>query len=559
MLRSLSIKNFTIVTQSTVEFKNGLTVITGETGAGKSIAIDAINFALGGKFDASFQKDKEVESAVSVLFTPPFSNAAVDMLKEWSIDSDEINISRTIAINGRSQVRINGNIVSVQQVKALAPLLIEIHGQHAHQKILRSDEQRRIIDSCLEKKATLNEYFESYRAWNTCCLNIEQLSTERSQRENTQALLEYQKQELSELSPIEGEYEELQLSFNLLSQAEFLLQQHSVFQSLMIDSEELAIIPALEKALKVLSTLTEAQPDLNDKVEKMFNIKEELKDIQRDALRKADSVDIDPEALYKTTERLQHYQRLSKKHKTEPGELFNLLDSVEKTLKSFTISSEKLEQELISLPKKEQKLKESGNKLNEERVNASRKISEFVQSLLPSLNLPYGQFTISIKPLENHFEHGVDDIDFLFSANTGQALSKLSSVASGGELSRLSLLLQLASFNSEGDMTLIFDEVDVGISGGTASAVGKLLKELGKKAQAICISHLPQVSAFADQHLLVIKSHTQKETSSKMITLDFNERVEELARLLGGAMVTDSARINAKDMLECSGIDFKLA
>lgn len=559
MLQSLSIKNFTIITESTVEFEPGLTVITGETGAGKSIAIDAMMFALGGKFDAAYLKDKKLECSVSALFTPPFSTEVIDMLTEWSIEADDIHVSRVITVSGRSQIRINGNIVSLQQIKQLAPFLIDIHGQHDHQKVLRSDEQRNIVDSCLEDKTILKNYVDTYLAWRECNLKIEKLSAEKTQRENTQALLEYQKQELSELSPIEGEYNELQNAFKILSQAEFLLQQHHAFQSVMLDSEEMAILPALEQALRVLVSLTEAQPELSDMADRIIGIKEELKDIQRETLRKSQSIDIDPELLFKTTERLQHYQRLSKKHKTDPGALFELLESVESSLKSFTLSSEQLEQELALLPIKTQELAFAGKMLNEARVTASEKISHFVQQALPSLNLAHGQFTISIKQIDHYFEHGCDEVNFLFSANAGQELARLAAVASGGELSRLSLLLQLASFNNERAISLIFDEVDVGISGGTASAVGNLLKELGEKTQVICISHLPQVSAFADQHILVVKSHTQHETSSEMITLSPQERIEELARLLGGAVISDSARTNAKDMLEYSRRNSKRA
>lgn len=550
MISHLSILNFTIVESVDLSWGQGLSVITGETGAGKSIAMEALHFALGAKSDVSVLRNIEQECRVTLTFIIEEGHKVLDLLHSWGIPAEgEIILVRTLSPQGRSQFRMNGVISSLNQIKELATVLVDLHGQHAHQKLLKQDAQRGYLDSFAGHSLELASYKNSLRHYATHVASIKKSKELGEQAKQLRDLVGYQLAELDELSPQNGELSDLEEQFNILSQAESLLITHQHAQNVLIEQEENPLLKQVELLIKFTSDLEDAQPAAKQISERLIAVNEECKDIQRELSRMAEKVELNPEALHEVSSRIDTYRRMAKKHSVSPYELYEHYVNLQSQSTEFESNTELLHAMEQELPSLLQSVKVAAEQLTFSRRSAAARLTDEIQKALPSLNLPHARFVIDISPSDNFLEHGSDHIEFLFSANQGQSPAGLSKTISGGELSRLSLALQVAVAGKAGADTLIFDEVDVGISGSTASAVGKLLRTLGKNTQVISITHLPQVAACANHHLLVEKIQRDGSTTSSIKPLNRDERINELARLLGAHSITDAARNNAKELL----------
>lgn len=554
MLTQLSISNFTIVEHMDLDLRSGLSVITGETGAGKSIAMDALTFALGAKLDPSAIRAGADQCVISATFELPSAHPACEILQGWGLSNDdnEYVFSRTLTAQGRSQARLNGAVVSLPQLKEIGPFLVDIHGQHAHQQLLKSDVQRDMLDSFAGLEELAANMKKSYHTHQRLVKEIAKLRTAQEQQQQQQDLLEYQLSELAELSPEQGEWAQLEARHTLLSQAEDLLTNHQHAQYLLNDAEEGALLSMLDKLVKITADLAQAQPDVAATHEGLLAVLAECQEYQRDLSRMADRVELDPEALQQISDRLAQYQRLAKKHRLGPDELADHYAALQEQLSSIKGSGEKLLNAEMALPAVEDDMQKAATSLTEARKEAATRLSKTITDNLLPLNMPHAKMHIALQPLSTISDNGAESVQFLFSANPGQPLAPLAQVASGGELSRVSLVLQVAVSGKQGASTLVFDEVDVGISGATASVVGKLLRTLGASTQILSITHLPQVAAFADQHFVVSKTYHQGMTQSNMTQLDGMDRVHELARLLGAQTLSAAAIANAQELLSMS-------
>lgn len=554
MLTHLSIVNFTIVEEMNIDFTTGLTVITGETGAGKSIAMDALTFTLGAKLDASAIRHGAEQCVITASFLLDESHPAIDLLREWGLDNEEHEyvFSRTLNGQGRTQARLNGSLLSQPQLKSIGGLLVDIHGQHAHQRLLKSDMQREVLDAFAHADQTFEAFRRSYLSHKELKKTIQRLESEQLQQQQKRDLLTYQLAELNDLSPAEDEWETLNQRHTILSNAEGILTDHQNIQYLLNDAEDGNVLSYLEKVTRLTSGLSERQSDIIPIHEAMMGLLDQCREHQRDLARAADRVEMDPQALQEVTDRVTLYTRLAKKHHTTPNDLYHHWQDLQKQLDALNSMDTELEKAYQKLPEQEKALTSAAAALSALRQKAAKTLEHDVARDLKPLNMPHATLNIHLTPLENIGEYGAESIQFLFSANPGQSPAPLGDVASGGELSRLSLVLQVAINGQKGASTLVFDEVDTGISGPTASVVGKLLRRLGQSTQIISITHLPQVAACANNHFVVSKTYSEGTTHSSMQCLTGEDRLHEVARLLGAHSLTAAAVANAKELLDMS-------
>jgi DNA repair protein RecN (Recombination protein N) len=553
MLQHLSIQNYTIISELNLEFDSGMTVLTGETGAGKSIIIDALLLALGHRADVQIITADCDRCVVTASFAIHKNSIVQQWLVEHELNNqDECILRRTITRDGRSRAFINDQAISLQLLRECGELLVSIHGQHAHQTLLKTDQQRDLLDAYAENDDLVAQVQTIYFSWRETQQVYEELKSKNDQRQSRLDFLNYQIAELSKLNLQKDELTQLDQDQKRLANAENLLSESHTALDLLNENEDGAILPWLNKVQNVLLAKQEIDVRLKNAADCVSNAIIQIEEAINELTHYCDQVDLDPERLNQVEQRLSLLHDAARKHKVAPEQLLNCYEQLQQELAQLTHSDEYL----LELENKIKKLADdyqvAAQKLSASRKKAATKLATAVEKYLQQLNMSGGKFKIDIQALTeaNLHRHGLEKIEFLVSTNPGQALQALNKVVSGGELSRISLAIHVLTAQSTATPTLIFDEVDVGIGGSTAEIVGRLLRQLANNAQVFCVTHLPQVAALGQQHFQVSKTVKNNKTSTAIKLLDQTNRIQEIARMLGGVKITDQTLAHAKEMVE---------
>jgi len=556
MLAHLSISNFAVVKQLSVQFENGLTAITGETGAGKSIAIDALSLCLGERADANAVRKGAAKAEIIAHFSLSGNTAAKCYLDEHELTSDEDDnscfVRRIISKEGRSKAFINGVPVSLQQLKGLGQFLLAIHGQNTHLQLLKEDYQRALVDNYAKHNEHLDSVKLAYSEWKEKQRTLQTLKEQAQQREDRLQLLTYQVQELDEFAIEEGEFEELEKEHKRLSNGQSLLEQAQTSVYNLYENDEGNALSVIQSSIERLGELEAHDASLTPIISLLNDAAIQVEEAAGELRSYCDQLEIDPLRLQQVEARYAKAMELARKHAVMPEALFQhhqMLASEFAALGEQETLLGTLESEVEHMHA--QYLKAT-RVLSESRQSYATRLAKEIESQIQQMNMPHA--TVAIDVTFDEFKKpsiiGLDSIEFKVSTNPGQDADKLEKVVSGGELSRIGLAIQVIASDNHATPTMIFDEVDTGISGPTASIVGALLRRLGKQSQVMCVTHLPQVAAQAHNQLFVTKLTDGESTETQMLALTKQDRVDELARLLAGDKITKSALANAKELLK---------
>ncbi|MCV2403658.1 DNA repair protein RecN [Marinomonas sp. C2222] len=550
MLTSITISNFAIVDSLELEFKKGMTVISGETGAGKSIMVDALSICLGNRVDASVVRHGEKKADISASFDIQNYPHVQAWLEERDLEHDQHCIlRRVISKEGRSKGYINGRPCTLSDLKDVGSHLVDIHGQHEHQSLLKKNAQRQLLDEYGQLTELSKQVSQQFSQWRNIKDELSALQNRSSERDAKLQLLNYQAQELQRLGLKENEIEQLETEQAFLSNiADSQLKAYQA-SGLLTDGEEGNVCSLLNQAISSASQISPATKELESALE-MMNVALIQAEEAADSLRHyQDTLEQNPERLMEVDQRLSEIYDTARKHRVLPEALLMLQADVEGQLDELQGSGESLE----SLKEKEEQAYEQltalATLLTEKRITAKDDLAKKVEEQIHGLGMPHAGFFIQCQPLNQVTANGFEDIEFMIASNPGQPAQPLRKVASGGELSRISLGIQVVTAHTSIIPTLVFDEVDVGISGGIAEVVGRMLRSVGKRGQVFCVTHLAQVAAQGNQHLRVSKKVANEATSSKVDLLQEQDRTQEIARLLGGLELTEQTLAHAREML----------
>ena len=555
MLTQLTINNFAIVRQLEIELAKGMSVITGETGAGKSIAIDALGLCLGQRIETFMVREGQERAEICASFSIEPTNPAYQWLQEQELqDPDNPSdciLRRVINADGRSKAFINSTPVSASQLKEIGQYLIHINGQHASQLLLKNDYQLQLVDTFAHHHDLLVQMREDYRAWKNLQTQVKTFQQKVTENEAKKQLLQYQVEELDEFALRPNEYLELEEDQRRLSNSEQLTQLSQSALQLLSENETVSIDSMLYRAMQYIDELSELDPRyasvqtmLNDA---LIQVQEATSEVQH----LASHIEQDPMLLQEIEQRLGQALQLARKHNVKPEELVDWHQKLKAELTALLDFSESEERLILEEKAAFEKMQHTAKQLHESRCQAAGKLAQQVTHSIKGLAMENAEFFIEVNSdLTKVASNGADNIVFTLRSNLGQQAQPLAKVASGGELSRISLAIQVLTSDQSAIPTLIFDEVDVGISGKTASVVGKLLRQLGDKCQVLCVTHLPQVACHGHHQFNVEKFTVDDKTETKMTALSQEERVPALARLLGGSEITELALANAQEMLD---------
>lgn len=554
MLTHLSIQNFTLVDHLDLDFKTGMTVITGETGAGKSILLDALGQALGDRADGQRVRSGTKRADIHASF----DISAIDLAKRWLEEQEleqeehpeECLLRRVITSEGRSKAYINGRPVTLAQLRSLGEMLIDIHSQHEHQSLLRRDTHRRLLDELAGLNELAQEVRERFRHWQALRTDFEYRSANAKELSARFQLLSYQVQELDQLALAEGELEQLDSEQRALAHADEILHTSQQLASLCADEEQ-GLNRSLHRALNLLQSLPEKSSSLQEAEQLLTSAQIQVDEAQREIDRHIDSFALDPQRLLAVEERLSAVYDIARKHRVGPEQLSELEQSLRTELEELGGGDARLEALAQEVEEAEAQYRAQAQRLSAGRSKSAVKLAKEVNAQLQALAMENARLEVRLAPLEDKpGAHGLEEVEFLISTNPGQPARPLNKIASGGELSRISLAIQVVTAQTSARPTLVFDEVDVGIGGATGDVVGRLLRELGKRGQVICVTHLAQVASKGHQHLQVTKTASSSSAQSTLIELTGEAKVEEIARMLGGMTITDQSLAHAREILE---------
>ena len=553
MLNHISIRHFAIVEELSLDLQSGMTVLTGETGAGKSILLDALNLALGDRADINNIRHGEDRAEISVQFTINKDSAAYQWLNEQALDQeDDCLIRRVISREGRSRGFINGSPVPMQSLKELGEMLVDIHGQHEHQSLLKRDIQRQLLDECAGNQSLLLDVQKHYRLWRQKNQQLDELQQSASDRQARIELLSYQLKELDSLNLSDNELQELPEEQMRLANAEKLRNTVQLCLHDLYESDSNNTHQQLSNSIRSLQELVDFDPGLQDIIDMLNNAAIQIQESSDDMRNYMDGIEQDPQRLTIVDERLGLIHDLSRKHQIKPEEIPALHQQLEqefKQLKSSDQDLSDLEKELTAIMQQYQTL---AKQLSKQRAKAATKLNKSVTEIIRELGMPSIEFEVLLESTENELPSisGFETVEFMISPNPGQPQKPLRKIASGGELSRISLAIQTVLADSTHIATLIYDEVDAGIGGPTAEVVGKKLRLLGQNRQVMSVTHLAQVAAQAHHHMKVSKQSDKKSTTSSIELLESKARIEETARMLGGIELTEQSLSHAKEMID---------
>ncbi|WP_334013193.1 DNA repair protein RecN [Alteromonas sp. S167] len=556
MLAHLSISNFAVVKQLSVQLENGLTAITGETGAGKSIAIDALSLCLGERADANAVRKGAAKAEIIAHFSLSGNSAAKTYLDEHELTSDEDEnscfVRRVVSKEGRSKAFINGVPASLQQLKGLGQYLLAIHGQNTHLQLLKEDHQRSLLDTYAKHTSQIDSVEHAYSNWKEKQRMLQSLKEQAQQREDRLQLLTYQVQELDEFAIEEGEFEELEVEHKRLSNGQSLLEQAQTSVYNLYENDEGNALAVIQNSIERLGELEAHDASLTPIISLLNEASIQVEEAASELRSYCDQLEIDPLRLQQVEARYAKAMELARKHAVMPEALFQyhqMLASEFSALGEQETLLGTLESEVDNM---HAQYLAATKALSESRSCAAVNLAKDIEAQIQQMNMPHAKVAIDVlyDELKKPSSTGLDNIEFKVSTNPGQDADKLEKVVSGGELSRIGLAIQVIASDNHATPTMIFDEVDTGISGPTASIVGALLRRLGNQAQVMCVTHLPQVAAQAHNQLFVTKLTDGESTETQMLALTKQDRIDELARLLAGDKITKSALANAKELLK---------
>lgn len=549
MLLALSLRDFVIVEQLNLNFQSGFTVLTGETGAGKSITLDAIALLLGDKADFSQVRTGAKEAQLSALFDlSDLPNIAHNLREQGLLPEgeNELSIRRIIDAKGKSRSFINNQTATLAQLKQIGSQLIDIHGQNAHHSLNHESAQRQLLDAfsgnmdlAEQTQIAYQNWQQAKRAWQDAQNHSENLAIERER-------LEWQFNELDQLSLQTGEWENLNQRYDSLAHASELLQTaQEIRDAIQGDNGMQSQIYRVQKALQKLSHL---EPRFHDCLTMLDSVEAEMGEISDNLREVINKVEVNPNELAIQEERIRELMGMARKYRVEPEQLPNKLAEIQTALLDLEASAD-IEALYKNVQKNEQIYMEIAQKLSAQRHQFAQKLAQETTEKMQHLAMKGAKFHIELLPC-SPTAHGLEQVQYQVSANKGNPLRPLNKVASGGELARISLSIQVVTSQYTQVPTLIFDEVDTGIGGGVAELVGRSLRTLGAKHQVLAVTHLPQVASYGEHHWQVAKHSDGEQTISEIKVLDKEHRILEIARMLGGEKITSTTRQHAQEMLE---------
>lgn len=554
MLTEISISNLITIQELHLDFTQGTTVITGETGAGKSILIDAIELALGARAAPEMVRSGQDKADISLCFDITDSPEARAWLTTYELSSgtSECIIRRTITKDGRSRSYINNMPVTLQPLREFSGFLMNIHGQHEHQALLKSETQRAMLDRFGGHELLLDQVRALSDEWHVLSKEISDTKKRAAERNQRSQLLKFQLTEFETLNLTPNEFETLDQEHKQLAHSDELLQNMNQVSNILSAQDEFNVLQSLQTIVQSLEPLQKIEPKIAGWLESLNNAMIQLTDVEEEVERYLGRVESDPARLVAVEQRLSLLFDTARKHKVAPLELYHLQQSLLKEFKELETTDERLAELEIHLDQLEKHYHEVAHKLSQSRLKTAKKLATQVTNTIHELALPEGEFHVffEMEDFSHPLPNGMEKVIFEIKTNAGQDHQPLAKVASGGELSRISLAIHLATAERHTIPTLIFDEVDVGIGGGTAEIVGKLLRRLGTSHQVLCITHSPQVAAQGHHHLRVKKMSENNMTTTSIHSLVETDKINEIARMLGGVEMTQKTIEHAQEMLE---------
>ncbi|WP_405233438.1 DNA repair protein RecN [Lentisalinibacter salinarum] len=552
MLKRIHIRNFAIIDEIELDLGAGMTALTGETGAGKSILIDALGLILGDRGSAEVVRQGAKRAEISAEFEIDGMAEVETWLEEQSLDLDgECLLRRVIGGDGRSRAYINGNAVPVQNLRAIGEHLVDIHGQHEHQSLARREAQRDLLDHHGGHQNLREELGDAWRRWQRLADELDDLRTRRSERDSRLEFLRFQVDELEALALGPEELAELEAERRRLANMSRLAEGSAAALGALYENDEVSAQSLVAESVRRLEELAELDPALEGAARLAVEAEAAISEAAEEIRRYTGSLESDPGRHDEVETRLGAIRDVARKHRVEAGELPSQLERLQAELTELEEADVRLE----SLERDAAAAREKYDGLAAELTAARRRtagdFSEQVTAAMQTLSMSGGRFVVAVEtPADAEpREHGADRVEFLVSANPGQEPMSLARVASGGELSRISLAIQVVAAGASTIPSMVFDEVDSGIGGGVAEIVGRRLRQLGDQRQVLCVTHLPQVASQAHRHLRVAKVTDGKSTRTGITPLGDKERVEEIARMLGGVEITERTREHAAEML----------
>lgn len=548
MLNHLSIKNVAVIDRLGVDFHSGVSVLTGETGAGKSIIIDSINMILGDRANKGLVRYGSDKAVVQAVFDA--DESVIPILEENDIDADDgqIVITRQLTGEGKSVARINGMVVTLNVLRDIADKLINIHGQHDSQALLMPVKHISFLDAYAVNDEYIRKYRECLKRKRETEKKIQSLEMDEQEKMRRIDLLEYQVDEISKAELEKGEDEELKEQREIYANAEQITSAVNEAYMNIYGGDE-AAYDSISAAVDALSGVREVNPKLNSIYEALSGVMYSIEDVAHEVKEFGDSVEFDEQALNDVEERLDLISKLKRKYGAEIESILKYLETARKDLEDIKLSDERtneLKEELFGIVSE---LQGYGKELSKRRAKYAEVLEKGIEQSLHELNMERSKFKVNIETSDEFYENGMDRVEFLISTNPGEPLKPLVKIASGGELSRVMLAIKSILADSDNVDTLIFDEIDTGVSGRAAMSIAKKLSEIGRGKQVICITHLPQLTAAADNHYLIQKNTEGEMASTTLTKLDGEQREIELARIIDGGEVTELALSHAREML----------
>lgn len=553
MLTHLSIQNFTLVDRLDLDMSAGMTVITGETGAGKSILLGALGQTLGDRAEG----DRVRNGATRADISATFDISRIANAQEWLANNDlqqlenpnECLLRRLLNNEGKSKSYINGQPATLQQLRTLGEMLIDIHSQHEHQSLLHKETHCRLLDEFAGHIDIAKQVRLAFREWQSRLEHYLHLRDNAAEVSARFQLLSYQVQELEQLGLQQGELEKLETEQRTLANAGEILQGSHELLALCNDDEQ-GLDVNLHRALHILRDMPEKSAALQAAEELLISAQIQVEEARHEIDHHIDTFNLDPERLTLVEDRLSTIYDVARKHRIQAEELPELISRLSKELEQLQGGDARLDQLAEQVTSAEKAYRNLAEQVSKKRQKAAITLAKQVNDQLKALAMENAVLTVNLTSLNDKpSANGLEEIEFLISTNPGQTPRALAKVASGGELSRISLAIQVVTAQTSATPTLVFDEVDVGIGGATADVVGKLLRQLGEKGQVICVTHLAQVASKGHQHLLVSKKSTSTSAESTLELLEGEEKVTEIARMLGGAKLTEQSLAHAREIL----------
>lgn len=555
MLTHLTIKNFATVDKLEIEFQRGMSVITGETGAGKSIILGALGLALGDRADKAVVRPQAAKADICA----EFDTSKIDRARNWLFENDLAEdteahvciLRRVINSDGRSRGYINGSPVTMANLKTLGDMMIDIHGQHEHQSLLKRSTHQRLLDDFASDPKLRNNLLSTWKQWQQNHQQLTELSQQSAEDSAQSQLLSYQLGELEELAIGDNEIEELEAEFKTLNHADDILSSAQGARDALSEGEEENLLSTLSHILGDLRELSENSPRIQAIVQLLQDAEIQLSEASAELRNFTDGFEADPQRLEQVNARLSVLHSVARKHKIAAKELPQLVTDLQNQLQRFANSDEELAKLQANDEMLRQQYLQLAKELTKQRKAGSSKLAKAVNAQLKVLGMPHASLEVSLQESSSGepSQQGLETVEFLVSTNPGQPAKPMAKIASGGELSRISLAIQVITAQTSQTPCLVFDEVDVGIGGGVAIAVGELLRKLGERTQIFCVTHQAQVASQGHQHFFVSKTSNKKETLTAIKPLSGEEIVKEVARMLGGEEFSEESLAHAQQMV----------